>query len=98
MDAREDVHAHALVPDETVAVLGVVLVAAAHGPAHFGQDVGDLLFQHLLGRPARDIRGVAQVAAGDEHDLVRLGRGRLVDGRDLVVGSHVSLSPFEPEM
>ena len=75
--------------------LGVVLVAAAHGPADLGEHVGDLLLEHLLGRPAHDVGGVAQVAAGHKDDLVRLGRRRLSDGRDLVFGSHLLSSPFE---
>ncbi|MCQ8834325.1 hypothetical protein [Streptomyces malaysiensis] len=87
----EDLDPGALAVDEPVPLGLVDRVAAAHLPAQVGEGRGEVALQLLLGGPAGDVGGGAQIAAGHGVDGVRLGGERPVELGQGVRGHAVSV-------
>jgi hypothetical protein len=69
INAREDIHAHALVRDESMTHGGIDRKGALDCNAFIPKRLGQPALQLLLGRPADLICGLPQVTAGDENNL-----------------------------
>ncbi len=69
IDAREDIHAHALAGDEAVAFGGIDRKGALDLHALIAECLGEAALQIFLGGPADLVRGLAQISAGDEDNL-----------------------------
>jgi hypothetical protein len=69
IDAGEDVHAHALIGNEAVALRRIDGKCALYRYAFMLKNLGELALQIFLSRPADLICGWPQVAAGDKNNL-----------------------------
>ena len=70
IDAGEDIHAHALAGDEAVALRGINRKGALDSNTLIVEGPSEPALQILLRRPADLIRGLAQISAGDENNLL----------------------------
>ncbi len=70
VDAGEDIHAHALGGDEAVALRGIDRKGALDGNTLIAKGRGEPALQILLRGPADLIRGLPQISAGDENNLL----------------------------
>ncbi len=69
IDAGEDVHAHALIGDESVALGGIDRKCALYRDLLLLECFSELALQFFLSRPTDLIRGLPQVSAGDKNNL-----------------------------
>jgi hypothetical protein len=69
IDAGEDVHAHALIGDESVALRRIDWKSALYRDALLLKGFGELALQFFLSRPTDLICGWPQVSAGDKNNL-----------------------------
>ena len=70
VDAGEDIHAHALAGDEAMALRGIDGKSALDSHTLIAKGRGEPALQILLRRPADLIRGLPQISAGDENNLL----------------------------